>query len=639
MTADNGKLRSDVDATLQKLESNGVLMRVGTEYRLQTKEGSEWDREFRIRQSKLSSDEADLQIRRDGLLYADADAIVRTLKIVQGAAKEPRPLVITREETVPPVNGDGISVWIRDGWSASEKEFVEAARTAGAESPIIFAFIPRKSHEDLRKLVIDTEAAQQTLDFKGVPTTQEGSEAQQSMKSRHDLAAQQRDTLVKEIVSNAKVFQGGGTELLPLSVEAKLREAVDAALVRMYPRFKEADAIGSAWEAVIKRARAGADQTFQPIGWTASPESHPVCQQVLSTIGAGKIGGEIRKALKASPFGWPQDAIDAALIELHRSQNITAILNGSAVAVGQLDQNKISKAEFRVEKITIPVQDRLKLRGLFATLKVTAAGNNLSEKAPEFLNVLIALANSAGGTPPLPAAPSTAAIEDVKRLIGNDQLAEILKMLTEFQASIQSWTKLKELADKRKPVWEVVERLARHASGIAAASDQLDQVEAIRSGRMLLDSSDPATAVRSKLADVLRDALKQAQAAHERAYAEGTAVFDASTTWQKLEEADRARILADVGLAAPEKLDITSDEALLASLDRRDLSARRSESDAVAGRVQRALEQAAKLLEPKVRRVVLESATLRDEQDIKDWLGRQRKRLESEITEGPVLVG
>ena len=639
LTADNGKLRSTVDATLQTLESNGVLMRVGDEYRLQTKEGSEWDREFRIRQSKLSNDEADLQIRRDGLLYAEADAIVRTLKIVQGAAKEPRSLIIHRDQAPPVVNGDGIPVWIRDGWSASKKEFVEAARSGGADSPIIYVFIPRKSDQDLRKLVIDTDAAQQTLDFKGVPTTQEGTEAQQSMKSRHDLAAQQRDALVKEIVANAEVFQGGGTELLPLTVDAKLREAVNAALVRMYPRFKEADASGSAWEAVIKRARAGADQTFQPVGHTASPETHPVCQQVLATIGAGKIGMEIRKALKASPFGWPQDAIDAALIELHRSQNITATLNGSPVAVGQLDQNKISKAEFRVEKINIPVQDRLKLRGLFASLKIVATSNNLSEKAPEFLVALLALANSAGGAPPLPAAPSTAEIEGIKRLIGNDQLSTILKKLTEFQANVDSWTKLKELADKRKPVWDVVERLARHATGIAAASDHLDQVEAIRNGRMLLDSSDPATAVRSKLADVLRGVLKQAQAAHEKAYQEGTAVLDASTTWQKVKESDRARILADVGLVAPEKLDITSDEALLTSLDRRNLSARRSESDAVAGRVLRALEQAAKLLEPKVRRVALESATLRSQQDIQDWIGRQQKRLEEAITEGPVLVG
>jgi hypothetical protein len=639
LTADNGKLRSAVESSLQKLEANGVLMRVGDEYRLQTKEGSEWDREFRIRQSKLSSDEADVQIRRDALLYAEADTIVRSLKIVQGAAKEPRSLLIHREQTPPTLNGDGIPVWIRDGWSASEKEFVEAARAAGADSPIIFVFIPRQSHEDLRKLVIDADASQQTLDYKGVPTTPEGNEAQQSMKSRHDLAVQQRDALVRQVVANAKVFQGGGSEVLQLTLDNKLRDAVNASLVRMFPRFKEADALGSAWEAVIKKSKSGLDMPFQHVGHNAPAEQHPVCKEVLYTIGSGKTGAEIRKTLKASPCGWPQDAIDAALIELHRLQQITVTLNGAALAPGQLDQNRISKAEFRIEKTTISMTDRLKLVGLFNKLKVTTKPNNLAENSATFLAALIALARSAGGAPPLPAAPSTTDIEDIQKLVGNDQLVEILKNADDFQANIDKWTKAKELAEKRNPVWTIVERLAWHASGVPAAADHLKQVEAIRDGRMLLDVSDPATAVRSQLSDVLRAALKQAQATLETAYADGMANLNSSSTWQKLKDADRNKILADVGLVPPEKLDVTTDDALLTMLDRRNLSARRSEVDAIAGRIQRALEQAAKLLQPKVRRIALETATLSSEQEVQAWLERQKKRLEAEITSGPVLVG
>ena len=43
---------------------------------------------------------------------------------------------------------------------------------------------------------------------------------------------------------------------------------------------------------------------------------------------------------------WPRDAVDAALIALHRQQHITATLNGQAIPLGQLDQNKIAKADF-----------------------------------------------------------------------------------------------------------------------------------------------------------------------------------------------------------------------------------------------------------------------------------------------------
>jgi hypothetical protein len=84
-------------------------------------------------------------------------------------------------------------VWIQDGWSAAEKQMVDAARAAGATSPILYVFIPRQSAEDLRKLIVEAEAAQQTLDAKGIPTGDEGREARQSMDSRYAKAAGERD--------------------------------------------------------------------------------------------------------------------------------------------------------------------------------------------------------------------------------------------------------------------------------------------------------------------------------------------------------------------------------------------------------------------------------------------------------------
>src|SRR5207249_3709267 len=146
---------------------------------------------------------------------------------------------------------------------------------------------------------------------------------------------------ISEIVANAKVFQGGGSELLQQSLELKLQEAATASLIRLFPRFNEADALASAWESAIKRAREGSDQPFQVVGWAGSTEQHPVCQQVINTIGSGKTGTDVRKGLRSSPFGWPQDAVDAALIALHRLQHLSAVLNGAPIQLGQLDQNKI----------------------------------------------------------------------------------------------------------------------------------------------------------------------------------------------------------------------------------------------------------------------------------------------------------
>ena len=89
-------------------------------------------------------------------------------------------------------------------------------------------------------------------------TGDEGREARQSMGSRHAKAIGERDRLVREIVANAKVFQGGGSEVIRLTLDDKIKESTNDSLVRLFPRFKDADS--GMWEAVIKRARDGADQ-------------------------------------------------------------------------------------------------------------------------------------------------------------------------------------------------------------------------------------------------------------------------------------------------------------------------------------------------------------------------------------------
>ena len=637
LAADNGKFRDSVATSLEKLAADGVLMKLGDEYRLQTKEGSEWDREFKNRRAKLANDDADVQMRRDALLYAEADRIIRSQRITQGIARESRQLAVSRAEIPPDVTGDTIPVWVRDGWSASEKELVDAARAAGSDSPILYVFIPRQSAEDLRRLVIDADAAQQTIDAKGTPTGAEGLEARQSLISRRDLATQLRDELVRQVVANSKAFQGGGSELLQLTLAEKIVEGANASLIRLFPRFKEADATGSAWESVIRRARDGADQPFQPVGYMGTTEQHPVCQQVLSTIGAGKTGADIRKTLSSSPLGWPRDAVDAALIAMHRSQSITATLNGVPVALGQLDQNKISKSEFRVERATLTVSDRLAIRKLFSGLISCKTGEE-SAKAADFLDALIELAAQTTGPPPLPSARTTTELDDLKKLVGNEQLVAIRRKAGEIEKLIEEWKKARDLAGQRKMVWGVVERLAKHANEIPEAKEQVAQVEAIRNERMLLNATDPVAPVRTALAELLRDSARKLNETNQKSYDTVVAKLDDSGTWSEIPESERMRIMSEVGLTAPPTIDISSDEALLATLDRRPLSTLQAEGDALTGRMQRALELAARYLEPKVKTISVERTTLRSAEDVHGWLTRQEKVLLDAVAVGPVLV-
>lgn len=636
LTADNGKLRSAVEDLLKKLSDQGVLMPVGDEYRLQTREGSEWDREFRNRQTKLNNDDAAIQFKRDQLLYGEIDKTIRGIRVIQGAAKEPRQFLIHREQTAPVVDGSSVPIWIRDGWSCAEKDVLDAARAAGTDSPILFVFIPRQSAEDARRLIVEADASQQTLDARGNPTTAEGREARQSMDSRRTRAVGDRDRLIREIVANAKVFQGGGGEVLLTSLEDRIKAATDASLVRMFPRYKEADS--AAWEAVIKRAREGADHPFQPTGHTDATEKHLVCQQVIATIGAGKSGSDVRKALSGTPFGWPRDAVDAALIALHRLQHITATLNGQAIPLGQLDQNKIAKAEFRVEHATLSVGDRLVLRKLFQALGMSCKSGEEAVRAAEFLSGLISLAGAAGGDAPAPVAPTTVDIEDIQRLVGNEQLVAIKAKATDWEQCIKDWTATRDLIAARLPPWRIIERLAKHAGAIAEAKPTLDQVEAIRSQRLLLETSDPVNTARQSLAGLLRDAVQKGHTAHEKAFADAIAALAENAVWKKLAPADQDSIKATVGLTPPAKPNVTTDEALADALDRKPLASAQAEIDAIAGRVNQAIERAARLLEPKVQTLTLERATLRDIAEVDAWIERQKTTLLEKLANGPVLV-
>ena len=636
LLADNGKLRSAVETVLEELTSSGVLMKVSDEYRLQTKEGAEWDAEFRRRQGKIANDDADIQIRRDQQIYAEADRVIRTVKVVQGAAKEARQIAVSRDQTPPAGHNESVPLWIRDGWSASEKELLDAARAAGIESPTVFVFLPRQAADELRGLIVDAEAALQTIEFKGMPTTREGEEAKHSMESRRDSAVRKRDDLIKQVVANAKVFQGGGSELLQATLEERVREAINAALVRLFPRFKEAD--HAAWETVIKRAKEGADQPLQPVGHTAATEEHPVCKAVLSIIGSGKVGIDVRKVLRASPYGWPQDAIDAALIALHRTQHLTATLNGAVLAPGQLDQNRISKSEFHVEKITLSVTEKLAIRKVFQALGVGCKAGEELAKAPVFLDQLAALGRGTGGDAPLPAPASVVDIEDIRARAGNDQLAGIRDNTQNFEKCIADWTAIKKVVDARVPTWALIERLEKHVQGLASAEDLLKQVEAVRKQRLLLEPTDPVAPLRTGLADSLRKAILEAHNAYETEFGEGMASLQASSLWPKLGDTDRSSILASVGLTPAAVLSVSTDEALIGALDTKSLSSRRAEADAVSGRVQKALQQAAKLLEPQVRAISIERSTLATEADVDAWLERQKNSLVKAIKDGPVLV-
>ena len=222
ITADNGPLRQQIETALEQLAKDGTLMQVGDEYRLQTTEGAEWDRAYREKVAANRNQEGEIAYKRDQLLGAKVQEIVGQIRLLHGDCKEKRALHLHTGSEPPTSTGEQVSVWLRDGWNTTEKNVTADARQSGLEDPNLHLFLPRKAADDLKMRIVEVEAARQVIDLKGIPTTNEGREARESMQGRYVAAQQQLEELLREIVAACKLFQGGGTEVFGSDLKAKL---------------------------------------------------------------------------------------------------------------------------------------------------------------------------------------------------------------------------------------------------------------------------------------------------------------------------------------------------------------------------------------------------------------------------------
>jgi hypothetical protein len=635
---DGTKLRKDVPLALQKLVDEGILLKDGEEYNLQTKESQEWDKEFRNRQTQIGSNESVVHQKRDALLQAALQKEINTVRLKQGASNEPRELVLHFAPEPPDATGQNVPVWVRNEWNASQKNVVDAARAAGTDSPILFVFVPKASAQELREQIIRAEAARGTIDGKGVPSTREGEEARSSMSTRLGDAERARDQLIAQVASGAKVYKGGGTELFNLTLAEKVRDGATDALARLFPRFGEADHKG--WTSVINRARNGDDSPLRAVDFDGATEQHPVCREILSKVGSGIEGRELRKHFSASPYGWPQDAVDGGIIALHSGAHLLARYNSQALAVGQLDQNKISKTEFRTESIILTGPDKLKLRGLFQDAGISAkASDDLEVKSTEYLALAESLAGKAGGTAPLPEPPKTTKLTDLRARVGNDRLKWLLDQADFLKAEVAKWKKQSDLAAKRVPEWEKLQKFLSVGTGVGALAEVEAAAKGILDGRLLLDNSDHVPPMIKQAAHALRTAVTGAHTGFASRHAELLNELEASDAWKKISGQQRISIMGSEGISSVPDLEVGSDEQLLSALQNTPVASWNDKTAALTARFQNAGRKAAKLLEPETQYVTLKSDTLRTEAEVKAWLATQETTLVAKLKEGPVVVG
>ena len=636
LTKSSAELRKTVPELLEKLVTSGAIMQVENEYRMQTREGSEWNQMFLEARNKLLNDPGKLASERSQLLRSQCSEVLKKFKLVHGDSKESRKIELHFGDVAPPTDGSAIPVWVRDGWEVEEKTVLNDARAAGDTTAMVYGYIPKKMAEELKQAIAGYYAATTTLQAKGSPSGEEGIHARKAMETRQEHSQRSRDNLITDILNEMQVYLAGGDSIGGTLLNQKIQDAATLCLDRLYPLFHQADSAD--WHKVIDRAKKGDGDALAAVGHKGDPENHAVCKAILDYVGSGKKGTEVRKQFGGANYGWPQDAIDAALIVLFNAGAIQARLGAEPVARGKLDQKNIAAAEFRVETVTISKVQLIELRGLFKKIGLNTQPNQESLHAVEFLARLLKLAEAAGGDAPLPRSPDTAHIDDLANRVGNDQLKAIHDDKDRLAKEIADWERKRDLIQQRLPRWHQLVALLKFAADLPVAAEVQPEVTAIEQHRKLLANPDPVPGMVEKLTSALRTALNEVygkfSADHE---ARMTALVE-TPAWNQISQPQRYDILSANGIRVLPTIAVGTTEEVLDTLRHTKLSELRAISDALPTRFNNAAAAAAKLLEPKAQHVSLPGGTIRNDDDLKSWLAEAEERIREKLKDGPVIL-
>ena len=309
-----------------------------------------------------------------------------------------------------------------DGWDTGEPMKREAL-VAGSDSPVVFVFLPRLSHESLRLEIAGYLAADEVLNARPAPETDDGRAAMSNIKARRDAHQRAIISIVEEVLANAKVMLAGGIEVQGLDLKTVFETACQDALLRLYPRFPEADL--TTWNRVSEKARRGDPDPLGAIGYSGDASQHPVCKEVLAHVGvSGKQGNDVRRHFESPPYGWPRDAVDGALLALTATGYLRPTYRNQSARLSELTGTAIQQAEFRAEQRIITLEERTEIRRLLQDLGVPFRLGEEGDAVSQLLSKMKNLAEAGGGDPPLPERPQASYINSLS-IFGNERLAGV----------------------------------------------------------------------------------------------------------------------------------------------------------------------------------------------------------------------
>ena len=632
----SSELRSKLPVLLDSCE---LLMKVGDEYRIQTEESAAWNDEFNSQRSLLANESHRIEAERDTRIRQKFAEEVGNLTLPHGESKQIRDVYPIFDAQLPADYDKKVCIWIRDGWGIDENSVKVEARQAGNDSPTVFVFIPKRSADDLRHYLIDFKASSGTLEKRGAPNTPEGIEARAAMETTKTTAAGKINELLGEAFSSARVFQGGGNEIVGGYLKDAILEASGNALQRLYPQFHVADHTG--WSKVYDKARKGAPDALTAVGYGGEPASHPVCKAILSFIAAGKKGVDIRTHFESPDFGWSRDAIDgtlhvllvAGLIRAHNDQ-------GQVIDFLELERKNIGKSLFKVESATVSTAQRIQIRKILQKVGLTVKSGEELVRIPKFIEEMQQLAERAGGDAPKPEHPDTSTLESIRLTAGNEQLLAVYNNRDHLIDAIKGWNKTANAIEKRWPLWVTLKSLMAHAKDLSDAEVMLTQIKYIEEQRQLLDEPDQVPPLIGILTQLLRDELNLLDKEYEAQHKSGMELLRQDENWNKLNPEQHGELIRGQSLqaGARPKVRVQDTTDVLTTLDSISLATFKDRVAAMPSRFEKVINGAAEMCEPEAQFIRVPRPMLKSEAEIDDWAEEAKKKLKSALASGPVKV-
>ena len=628
-------VRAKIPALVGALVDEGVLMDIDGEYRLQTTEGASWEAEFRRRRAASLNNEPQLAAQRGQLLSKAIRAELSSVSVLHGAAKVRRKVMV-HHGMEPPAATQELTLWVRDGFQESESAVIQDVQKRSVEDATLHVLIPKAKAEPLKNALAASLAAEEALNFKGQPTSEEGREARSAMLTRRASEDTKVASLIAEIIAGARLFLSGGHELPVISLRHAAEDAAGMVLDRLYPQFHQGDSAN--WAVVWKKAKEGNPGALSAVGYQGDPHRHAVTAAILGYIGAQKLGHDVVAHFTGPGYGWPKDAVDAGLAVLMVSGHLAAKLQSQPVALNELDQRKIGQAEFRVQHPVLTAVQKLRIKKLFQDADHKFQPGAEGAAAPGFVQLLKQLAASAGGDPPAPAAPMPPELTVLECLAGNDLLFALFDQSDDLAQRMAAWKSAAVQIEARRPAFVLAEQLLGYAGGLNGMTEQAATLAAMRAHRSLLDEPDPTTSVLKAIGTALRAALNAAAKHYSETLKAERTKLEGHPAWIALSSERQGQLLQAAGVVERTLPATTTDADLLAALQARDIAAWQTLADALPTRFAQALAAAIKESEPKATQISLPHRTIRNQADLDDWLAEVREEIEAALDDGPVIL-